>query len=782
MKNIYLYAFGLLLCCVQAEGAYILRGQVGQQNQISEAIDPTLIYRAYREVIVKYDWPCSLSLDKNSSCLKILHGQDTSQVDSFMNAKLHKITKKLDLVYVPTSLLEIFIVYMYFNDPVTSRLVNGLATLNNQQSTCCQYSSDDLDFKPDLDEEVLSLFQNSEYRTKELLEFYSKRNAKKSVIQNAIYINEKFLDFIFWLYPNFDWEDPDFLNIDKVYAAIFDKIPTDFSSWEKKEFPFVFTKHRDPLIIEEIQQDILAVIEFFDLEKRQTKNGKKGVTQLSVEAEVQARKLNHATLYRGGHIEYLAAGPNLELQPHLFLPFEYNKNSNFPSIPNKLKSYPLSFGSTLFGGIFFSGYACAARHSVPRSNDYTFVCQIIPKQVLAESSHFFIPPLMSFTSMLSDGEWFHPHTRIGNGTSFEFQKIETPENEILRIRDLSTCEICINTLSPLNGKNHLIKYNKALRDESFRIIEQMFSINHEKTAEKIRQVDRRNQLLDLFTTVENEILPYYKIPYERFPSYTDPSSGKKIIIKDPVYSLKNNKYSEYLKLYIQRKIPARFSHGVLHASRTLLWSYLIDKIYSTTPSLKYFHERKWITFLSAAAHDISRRNDGEDFWENESGNWLYHFLLKRLKLSPKIARKYQLSILNKDSSSYKSIEKSIIHDADVIEIIRELEFFDEPFRREELEIFHNPHIEKALLEKFLNEATLFIKLTESEDIKLYFEYKSQNTLKDLFNLLRTWHLKHSAFPLISRLIATKLELIESPDFQQSELYRLAKKAITKCKI
>ncbi|MBA2369280.1 MAG: HD domain-containing protein [Candidatus Protochlamydia sp.] len=182
----------------------------------------------------------------------------------------------------------------------------------------------------------------------------------------------------------------------------------------------------------------------------------------------------------------------------------------------------------------------------------------------------------------------------------------------------------------------------------------------------------------------------------------------------------------------------RVHHGVLHAVRTYFFALTLAELYREKgiPLPKDIKP----CLLSATLHDCARQNDGIDLWDKESGEKCKKVLCHDLpensytkinRLPENLGDHYSRCIAEKDSKDIFSVEQTIIHDADCIEIMRCLNS-PEDFKVDELWAMKD--LDEETVFALIKEAQDFIKLTEQGTIKAALE-ASENPVALLYQIL-----------------------------------------------
>jgi hypothetical protein len=122
---------------------------------------------------------------------------------------------------------------------------------------------------------------------------------------------------------------------------------------------------------------------------------------------------------------------------------------------------------------------------------------------------------------------------------------------------------------------------------------------------------------------------------------------------------------DIMPLYLQHE--TRFDdigiHGRMHISRAVIFAEWITRYYIQHFSIPIdFHAVR----MATAFHDAGREGNGPDYWEKESSNLCYTYLANK-GFAPDQAR-FTANLILKHGEY--GIEKRIVHDADVLEIMR----------------------------------------------------------------------------------------------------------------
>jgi hypothetical protein len=193
----------------------------------------------------------------------------------------------------------------------------------------------------------------------------------------------------------------------------------------------------------------------------------------------------------------------------------------------------------------------------------------------------------------------------------------------------------------------------------------------------------------------------------------------------------------------EQKFDSKGIHGRRHIVRSLIFSEVFINFYQSHVGADLNLE---MIRMAISFHDSGRKANGPDFWENESAEKCYSFL-KKFGYSDSYAISLSDSIRKNRNTLYESeliIEKQIINDVDVLEILRLYLGFENPIeflQLDELGFLSNyqsssPELFEewvTIRSSFIFEALQFIK--ETEDLELGFD--SENVFDLFINILRS---------------------------------------------
>ncbi|MFU8826710.1 MAG: HD domain-containing protein, partial [Brevefilum sp.] len=175
---------------------------------------------------------------------------------------------------------------------------------------------------------------------------------------------------------------------------------------------------------------------------------------------------------------------------------------------------------------------------------------------------------------------------------------------------------------------------------------------------------------------------------------------------------------EISPIYQQHEASFDFSgiHGRMHIFRAVIFAEWISRFYifDQNVPVDIFAVR-----MAVAFHDAGRQGNGPDFWEKDSSQLCHDYLVQQ-RYDQSYADFVAKLILKHGEYG---IEKRIVHDADVLEIMRPCcghggfnGFKIKKFRfgRQGDPYFHQPETAKLLRERLVSEAWNFILETEAK--------------------------------------------------------------------
>lgn len=268
----------------------------------------------------------------------------------------------------------------------------------------------------------------------------------------------------------------------------------------------------------------------------------------------------------------------------------------------------------------------------------------------------------------------------------------------------------------------------------------------EASIQSLQEPEKRQRKIEF--ALNTHILPAYTAPLQENPFYL--KEGKRHTIDNPFLGGEFQTYAEYLKATEEGTFLARHFHGRMHSTRVTILAQLLIHIDPDYSKLDPF-----LLPITAAAHDALRQDEGEDFWDEESADFLYSYLVFRQVPSEK-AQVYRHAIAQKDPTDrvFLTKEQKIVQTADCLEIIRCLPCLDR-FQKKRLAI--------PLEDTIIQEWAYFIKKTEDKDLKIKLENSSLSYYADVMRLLKHFSPK---MPTVSKLLEEELQYYDQNDLPQ----------------
>lgn len=289
---------------------------------------------------------------------------------------------------------------------------------------------------------------------------------------------------------------------------------------------------------------------------------------------------------------------------------------------------------------------------------------------------------------------------------------------------------------------------------------QMMQMNTASCYNFLSEKDTKGGMEQLFQIFQTKVLPYYAIPLPEKPTYL--INGNKVAIHHPFYGfVHRHNYKGYIEAVKSGEQISREIHGPMHASRVTLFSLIFEQIYASLG--QRIEVPRPILAITAGMHDAERQDEGEDFWDGQSADRLWHLLEDQLRLSDseilEIAHK---AIAQKDpvGGVFETNVQRIVHDSDCLDLLRVLLNSDpNVFRSSELVFTKLEGAREFPVKPFVAEALEFIKVTESLALKKHLEFYSQNYLRDLMLIFRELHVSKNSFPIMAQYLQPVLDEI-----------------------
>lgn len=254
-----------------------------------------------------------------------------------------------------------------------------------------------------------------------------------------------------------------------------------------------------------------------------------------------------------------------------------------------------------------------------------------------------------------------------------------------------------------------------------------------------------------------------------FPLYHSPNQ---IVAEKRVYSKED---INQLNLVLNQSVFPVYSapypdgskrvwHGVSHAVRATLFALILTEM-SREAGKQLGHDPVSL-LIATALHDSAREDDGEDEWDQQSGEFAKKVILDEMKVSEEEGSFFQNCVVDKDNKNPTSIEKKILHDADCLEIIRCLRKPDD-FKFSELRMTND--LQEGDVLRLVEEAKKLIALTDKKTIK-YFIENSKSPLQYLLSIVHYSYMEHGGKFQLAEIYAfeamrsLKITNADNPDY------------------
>lgn len=267
------------------------------------------------------------------------------------------------------------------------------------------------------------------------------------------------------------------------------------------------------------------------------------------------------------------------------------------------------------------------------------------------------------------------------------------------------------------------------------------------------EVFRNQKMISL--SLQQDVLPCYAMPFPKNPKYRDEGTNKMRLIDKPYFAPSCTEHDDYMLKVSEGKELARTIHGTMHSTRASIWSQLVHNLYHKLTAVN--KSDAYLLAISAAAHDIARQDEGQDFWDRSSSKWLRGYLLS-LGYNKDTIEAYVHALAEKDPENrqFTTLVQKCVHDADCLEIMR-LPWYRSNFRKDELCFYRELKGQGIDLDKLIAEVEDFIVQTEEFGFKKSIEENSQDGYGDTMKLMANAHEKTGRYPTIFALMKDELE-------------------------
>ncbi|MDR3646841.1 MAG: hypothetical protein P4L22_04860 [Candidatus Babeliales bacterium] len=337
------------------------------------------------DVLLKYQWPM---VNANTSLTKeekneLLTPDKPYAEENFIRKKLKDINPNYDVVFVPTTLYELFVISQYVRE--------------NENSLTKAYAKTKRIWNA-----FGILFSNPDESNK-VYQFY--KNVNNEFYKEAFFvINNQFIKEIYNIYPELlEIKDANTLSeYIKIkandLAAIFIKSP--IISKKPKQVLF-----RSP-------EPIIWSHQELDENRNLIKN--KPISDV-IELEYKSRELNKGLLLRGTETKEVYTEPKgvIEIIRGMIASSHELKDLSKNIKENSISVYSSSLGNSLFAGNYEDPTACVYYYLNGRSR-LGYALLIDKEEYINNNLNdlFFISPIAPVAALIADGEFFHSRSKV----------------------------------------------------------------------------------------------------------------------------------------------------------------------------------------------------------------------------------------------------------------------------------------------------------------------------------------------------------------------------------
>lgn len=467
-------------------------------------------YDAIGDGFLRYQWPMVItnsSLTENEKNELLSSDQEYAE-EKFIRKKLKEIDPTYDVVFIPTSLYEMFILKKYYDD-MTHLVEKFYGNLthgyffnkyytefddNDTVDQSHQESDDDFLYQDDilydedsfLVQDYIKNYANQDHTEySDWYQFFRDAYSVFGVIYNVCI---KCIVFLIAFNQHNIYLDEIINDHDLTYHEKYEKIYSLFQRINNKYYPQTFLYFNNAvtkLLFEsytdlafspdgdEISQKIeinLDQIAMLFSDKRVLNMHKDKDFHLISQVmliEYEARTLNKALLFRGtSKITQCIEGENITLMGSTMIGstvYDYSSyrcvneiNQELCTRKASIEPYSISFGNSLFAGLLHDPYACACNFLKNSGQGYSL---FINKKDYMEhqcSDLFYIAPLNTIAGLFGCGEWFHSRSKATITADKQSKKIDI--HGIISDGLIDTAGVILVTRDPLEHAEIFSQY------------------------------------------------------------------------------------------------------------------------------------------------------------------------------------------------------------------------------------------------------------------------------------------------------------------------------------
>lgn len=481
--------------------------------------------QAIFETMLKYQWPTCTSQDlTDQEKGELLTSGKPCAEEQFVQKKLEErigwIKLNLNVLYVPTALYELFCIRQFFKAEESELHKKVRAVIIELKDPPYQL----INLEPILNQDADSAIINQQIH-----EVFQRANKPffNSTNSSMLQINQEFISFLFELYPELTrCHDP--LAASKIIQEksqnLTAKLIQELIGLKDTIDKFKF--------IDRCKADKIWMMFNSLAQEKHT-----GIVKQIVEHEYEARYENKALIMRGSSCQEFKTGFGDKAIKQMLVGSTIrnyqckkvlDENGSFKDCneisllqayqEQIIRPYSISFGNSLFAGFINDSSACAYHFlngkrvyketSESEGNITGYSLFIDKKKYMQDrnSALFFIPPLTSIASLVSNGEYFHP--RAIAATSIKTNKsqrvlgifgtdLKDPANVLLIQRDPLEHAALFSAFLANNGKIIQCSKDQDLTEEDRELAKKVLA-QQAKASELYQEMKRDAQNMNRY--------------------------------------------------------------------------------------------------------------------------------------------------------------------------------------------------------------------------------------------------------------------------------------------
>lgn len=357
------------------------------------------------EILLKYSWPTCIAHDlTDEEKVQLLTSNKSGAELKFVRKKIKSISSELDVIFVPTTLYELFVI----------KTINDLKLSTYSQNPrlfdILNQDKDDV-FEKTKQNKFFQIFSNSvpmspaEYVKEEINKEYNQFNNK---VFNSLFKSESLGGKI-----------TEVLNgSTNTSILVFHKIFIEYLRiYFLSSFLLIKTDDFHKVLYDkryELMRKILESKEVSASSLGIDVNDRLEIIKKGIDLDYQGFEKNQALLFRGSNFLNVPALHGLKkiLATTVHGVVWNQNNETLLKKAQNISSYSLSFGNSLFAGIYNDQGACAYVY-LKKIHDVGYAIYIDKFAYVDSyiSNLFFIAPLATEVGLLGLGEWFHSRSK-----------------------------------------------------------------------------------------------------------------------------------------------------------------------------------------------------------------------------------------------------------------------------------------------------------------------------------------------------------------------------------